>query len=153
MKLREGIFPVGESDFPRIVDVWEASVRATHHFVREEDIQFFCPLVQSALPGIRDIACVRDESGQAAGFVAVEHQKIDMLFIHPSARGLGAGKRLLRYAVHAFGAKWLDVNEQNEQALGFYLHMGFEVIGRSELDGTGKPYPILHMQLISLRKE
>jgi len=31
--------------------------------------------------------------------------------------------------------------------VGFYEHMGFEIISRSELDGLGKPYPILHMQL------
>jgi putative acetyltransferase len=31
--------------------------------------------------------------------------------------------------------------------------MGFELIGRSELNGTGKPYPILHMQLISEQQE
>ena len=39
------------------------------------------------------------------------------------------------------------MNEQNEQAVGFYLHQGFVIAGRSELDGTGKPYPILHLQL------
>lgn len=39
-----------------------------------------------------------------------------------------------------------DVNEQNEQAIGFYIYKGFSVAGRSELDGTGKPYPILHLK-------
>jgi hypothetical protein len=47
----------------------------------------------------------------------------------------------------------VDVNEQNEQALGFYLRMGFEVEGRSELDSTGKPFPLLHMRLIDLAGE
>jgi len=41
----------------------------------------------------------------------------------------------------------LGVNEQNEQAVGVYLRLGFKIVGRSPLDGTGKPYPILHMQL------
>ena len=41
---------VSPEDFPRIVDVWEASVRATHHFVSEADIQFFKPLVRDGLP-------------------------------------------------------------------------------------------------------
>ena len=35
---------------------------------------------------------------------------------------------------------------RNEQALGFYLKYGFSVVSRSERDGTGKPYPILHME-------
>jgi putative acetyltransferase len=38
------------------------------------------------------------------------------------------------------------VNEQNEQAVGFYRRMGFEVVGRSPDDSMGKPYPLLHMQ-------
>jgi putative acetyltransferase len=41
----------------------------------------------------------------------------------------------------------VDVNEQNEQAVGFYLKMGFQVEGRSDEDGFGKPYPLLHMRL------
>ena len=63
---------------------------------------------------------------------------------------MGAGKRLLSYQVNVFGATTLDVNEQNQQALNFYLHMGFEVVGRSELDSTSKPYPLLHMRLSNI---
>ncbi|TMD66902.1 MAG: GNAT family N-acetyltransferase [Chloroflexi bacterium] len=48
------------------------------------------------------------------------------------------------------GATTVDVNEQNDQALGFYLRMGFVVVGRSELDSNGKPYPLLHMRLASV---
>jgi putative acetyltransferase len=147
MQLQADIFPVHPADFPRVVEVWEASVRATHHFVSEADIQFFRPLVRDVLSQIPLLACVRDAHNQVAGFTGVVNGKIDMLFIDPSARGQGAGRRLLHYAVTAFGATTLDVNEQNEQAIGFYLHMGFEITGRSELDGTGKPYPLLHLQL------
>jgi ribosomal protein S18 acetylase RimI-like enzyme len=57
-----------------------------------------------------------------------------------------ASCRLLDHAVSVFGATSLDVNEQNLQAVGFYRHMGFEIVGRSELDGAGKPYPLLHMR-------
>ncbi len=42
----------------------------------------------------------------------------------------------------------VDVNEQNPQAVGFYEHMGFEVISRSPLDSLGKPFPLLHMQYL-----
>ncbi len=147
MNLRTVVSPVREADYNRVVEVWEASVRATHDFVREEDIAFFRPMVRAALPTIIQLVCIRDENGQVAGFLAVVHRKIEMLFIHPDARGQGVGKRLLSYAVDTFGAKELDVNEQNEQALGFYRHMGWQVVGRSELDSTGKPYPILHMRL------
>ncbi|MCL4261731.1 MAG: GNAT family N-acetyltransferase [Anaerolineae bacterium] len=147
MYIQPDISPIQPEDFPRVVAVWEASVRATHHFVRETDIEIFRPLVWEALPHIPQLACVRDDGGQVAGFVAVEEGKVEMLFIHPEARGLGAGRQLLNYAIEIFHANALDVNEQNEQAVGFYLHMGFVVNGRSELDGMGKPYPLLHLQL------
>lgn len=147
MQLQAGVFPVHPDDFPRVVDVWEASVRATHHFVSEADLQFFRPLVRDGLPQLSQLACVRDEIDEVAGFVGVAHSQVEMLFLHPAARGQGAGRRLLTYAISVFGATTLDVNEQNEQAVGFYQHMGFVVAGRSERDSTGKLYPLLHMRL------
>ena len=56
-------------------------------------------------------------------------------------------KQLIEYAVKTLGVNSVDVNEQNEQAVGFYLHQGFHVISRDATDSTGKPYPVLHMQL------
>jgi putative acetyltransferase len=145
-QLQADVDSVRPADFPRVVEVWEASVRATHHFVAEADIQFFRPLVRDALPNLT-LRCVRDTEGVVAGFCSVEQGKVEMLFVHPAWFRQGIGARLLRYAVDTLGATTLDVNEQNEQALAFYLYMGFAVIGRSALDGMGKPYPILHMQL------
>lgn len=147
MQLQANIFPVEPEDYARVVEVWEASVRATHHFVTEADIEIFRPLVREALPQVARLMCVREAAGQVAGFVGVLHNRVEMLFMHPAARGQGAGKRLLHYAVTTWGATELDVNEQNEQAVGFYLHLGFRVVGRSALDGMGKPYPLLHLRL------
>jgi putative acetyltransferase len=144
--LQTDISPVKAADYERVVEVWEASVRATHHFLREADIQIFRPMIVRALPDIAPF-CLRDSDQQVVGFIYVAQSNVDMLFVHPDWRGQGMGGRLLRYAVEQLQATTLDVNEQNEQALGFYLRMGFEVVGRSELDGTGKPYPLLHMRL------
>lgn len=141
------ISSVQPEDFPRVVEVWEASVRATHDFVTEDDIQFFRPLVRTGLPKVARLACVRDKRGDVVGFVGVNGANVDMLFVAPICMGQGIGRQLLTHAIAAFGAQTLDVNEQNPQAVGFYLRMGFEVVGRSELDDFGKPYPLLHMRL------
>ena len=79
----------------------------------------------------------------------IRGDEVESLFIHPDWRGKGVGRRLLIWAIETLGATRLDVNEQNEQneqALGFYQRMGFEVVGRSPLDGLGKPYPLLLMR-------
>jgi len=147
MVLQDGISAVRSEDYTRVVEVWEASVRATHHFVSESDIEVFRPLVRESLPNVPDLVCVRDTDNDVKGFIGVAGTEIDMLFVHPDWRGKGVGRRLIRYAIDEHGARTVDVNEQNEQAVGFYLKMGFKVEGRSDEDGNGKPYPLLHMRL------
>ncbi|HEU4559641.1 MAG TPA: acetyltransferase [Longimicrobium sp.] len=145
--LQDGVHPVTPEDFPRMLEVWEESVRATHDFLAEADIQKLKPLVAEVFHHPMAMAAVRDQAGQVAGFLGADAEKLEMLFIHPSFRGGGAGRRLVRHAVDVLGATAVDVNEQNGQAVGFYLRMGFEVVGRSELDGQGNPFPLLHMRL------
>nr|WP_313582182.1 GNAT family N-acetyltransferase [Lacrimispora sp.] len=81
------------------------------------------------------------------GFLGAADDKVEMLFIHVKARGKGIGKKLICYAVDNLDVKYVDVNEQNDQGIGFYKHMGFHVINRSELDEQGRPFPILHLKL------
>lgn len=142
------IVPVHPEDFPHIVEIWEAAVRATHLFLTEADIQFFKPVVLEALPQVNRLVCVRDSSGIAVGFMGVAADQIEMLFIHPQWRSRGLGRQLVEYAIHTCGATQVDVNEQNDQAVGFYRQMGFVVEGRSPHDSLGKPFPLLHMRFI-----
>lgn len=79
--------------------------------------------------------------------MGIVDDKLEMLFIASSERGKGIGKRLLIYAIEQQKVNKVDVNEQNKQAVGFYKHMGFHVVSRSEFDGAGKHYPILSMEL------
>lgn len=139
---------IPESDYPEVVEVWEASVRATHHFLKEEDIAYFKPLILMVYLKAVDLRCVRNEHHRIIGFLGVADGKIEMLFIHPEARGKGIGKILVRYALDEMQVTKVDVNEQNEQAVGFYEHIGFKTVSRAEVDGLGKPYPILSMELI-----
>jgi putative acetyltransferase len=135
-----------EADLPRIFEVWESSVRATHHFLSEADIQFLIPLVKKELALFSFLYCLRDSGGEVYAFMGVANAKIEMLFVHPTKRGSGAGRTLAQYAIDVLNANLVDVNEQNEQAVGFYQYLGFRLINRSSLDPTGKPFPLLHME-------
>ena len=84
----EKAFP---QDYPAIVEVWEASVRATHHFLKEEHIQFFRPLIPQYLGSVQ-LYCVRNEQGQIEGFLGVAEQNIEMLFLHQPGHGLISGQ-------------------------------------------------------------
>ncbi|MCE9873920.1 acetyltransferase [Hafnia alvei] len=140
------IEPADSSVFERLVNIWEASVRDTHFFLTESDITELRPLLlNSYLPNL-PVFMARDETGAIHGFIGVDENRIEMLFIDAASRGKGVGKQLLAYAIEKVHANEVDVNEQNPQGVGFYKHMGFVQTGRSEVDGQGKPFPLLHMR-------
>jgi putative acetyltransferase len=133
------------TEYAALTRLWEASVRATHDFLASEYIDRLRPLLQQKFLPMVSLLCARNAKGEIQGFIGVAGKKIEMLFIAPEARGKGVGAMLVNYVRPHI--ETLDVNEQNMQARGFYEKMGFKVIGRSETDGFGEPYPVLHLAL------
>ena len=133
-------------DYAEIIDLWEHSVRATHHFLPEEYLQQIKTMLPSILPHV-NLYISRTATGNLSGFLGVAENKIEMLFIHPSNFGSGIGKLLAHFAIKDLQADKVDVNEQNERATEFYKHIGFVVTGRTETDGLGKPFPLIQMEL------
>jgi putative acetyltransferase len=139
-----------------LFDVWLRSVEATHTFVSDADIQAFKPLVREYLGSSETefwILC--DADGAVAGFMGMAGPKMESLFLAPEFHGRGGGRRLVEHARTLHGELTVDVNEQNAAAVAFYQACGFVIEGRSELDESGRPYPLLHMRLaapaVSLR--
>ncbi|SHL95504.1 acetyltransferase [Halomonas cupida] len=139
-----------KADHLKLLEVWEASVRATHDFLAEEDLLALKPLILEQYLDAVELTCARDTHGEIVGFSGALDGNLEMLFVAPQARGTGIGSRLVRHAIDHQGIARVDVNEQNEQALAFYRHIGFQITGRSPLDGQGKPYPLLHMALTNM---
>ena len=143
----ENLNTINNKDMEEILDTWESSVRATHDFLSEEDIISIKPQVEEGAKYVSNLLCVRDENGNIKAFMGIHDFKIEMLFVSNESRGFGIGKKLVEYAIEVLNANYVDVNEQNPQALGFYKHMGFQVLKKSDLDEQGNPFPILHMKL------
>ncbi|MBB3696862.1 GNAT family N-acetyltransferase [Flammeovirga yaeyamensis] len=138
---------IDKSEYQETIEVWEASVRATHDFISEEDIQTYKPLILNQYFDVVELRSIRDENNKILGFSGVAEQNIEMLFIDPAYRGKGLGKILLNHCIEVLDCYKVDVNEQNTQAVGFYLKMNFKTVRRSEVDGEGKLYPLLHMEV------
>ncbi|MGI0117876.1 acetyltransferase [Zooshikella sp. RANM57] len=136
-----------QKDYSELVSVWESSVRATHDFLTEQDILFYKPMLADQFFPQVTLKCIKNTDNRILGFIGTAEKNIEMLFIDPDYRGQGVGKKLLTYALNQLGTTKVDVNEQNDQAVGFYQHLGFKVIGRSDKDGMGKPFPLLHMEI------
>lgn len=139
-----------KSDIEAMMTVWESSVVATHTFLTANDVEALKPEVRKYLQSIEHLYGYCDQ--EILGFIGVEHEKVEMLFVSEEARGKGIGKKLLQYAIDSLKVKYVDVNEQNSQALGFYRHMGFHVMDRSEFDDQGNPFPILHLKRMRIEE-
>lgn len=136
----------GTQEFPELVDIWQSAVRATHDFLAEPDfVRIRGNLASAYLPAVTLL--VAERAGRLVGFAGVHEGSLEMLFVDDSRRGSGVGSALLDEVVASHGVRSVDVNEQNSGALGFYLSKGFKQVGRSELDGDGRPYPLLHLNL------
>lgn len=127
-----------------LTDVWNQSVRISHTFLNEQDIENIRPYVRIALKEVDHLMMVSHD-GMYMGFMGIDDHKIEMLFLAPGCIGRGVGSRLVDLAVNTYGVDKVDVNEANEMARKFYDHKGFYVFQRDEIDGQGNPFPILHM--------
>jgi putative acetyltransferase len=135
-------------DRERLLELWERSVRATHHFLEDSDIVALRPLVAEELASDAvDWWVLASATEVSIGFLGIASDTIEALFIDPDYHGQGGGKFLVAHAQSlGTGALAVDVNEQNEAALGFYKALGFSVVARSPTDAGGRPFPILHMR-------
>lgn len=126
-------------------DLWERSVRATHHFLNESDVaEIKSKLQPDYFPCVELFATL--DGKRITGFVGLSDAKIEMLFVDSDCIGCGYGSMLVDFAKKR-GIDSVDVNEQNPAALAFYKSKGFRVTGRDECDEAGRPFPILHLTL------
>lgn len=132
------------SEAPEIIQIWKNSVDATHDFLTAHDRQE----IEKEVIGFfseTPVWVATDREDHPLGFMFLHDGHLEALFVDASARGLGVGKQLISHALALHPDLSVDVNEQNQQAVGFYQYMGFQVTGRSALDSQGRPYPLLHL--------
>ncbi|QYC10749.1 acetyltransferase [Brevundimonas nasdae] len=139
------IRPSTPADAARVVEIWNRSVDATHDFLTPQDRAAIGAEVEGFLPAAPLVLAV-DADDRPLGFMLVDGSHMEALFIDPHSRGQGVGRALVAYALASQPELTTDVNEQNAQAVGFYERMGFAATGRSDLDGQGRPYPLIHLR-------
>lgn len=142
------IRPGGAADIPAVVEIWRRSVTVTHHFLSALDIIMLEPEVRSGMGAVE--LWIAREGDKPVGFMAMNGDMIEALFIDPDHAGKGLGSRFIRHARELRGREVplrVDVNEDNPNAAAFYRAKGFVQVGRSDTDGAGRPWPLLHLEL------
>ncbi len=127
-----------------LIDVWEKAVRSSHHFLSEEDLNYYRPRIRDIYFDAVELYVVRNPN--VAAFMGLSEDMVEMLFVLPSEQGKGYGSALLNYAFEEKHIRKIDVNEQSTKAYQFYINRGYHAVSRDEVDADGKPYPIIHLE-------
>ncbi len=140
MKVRRGT----PDDVPRALEIWRDAVDATHGFLTCEDRAEIDAMVADWLRTVE--LWLVDAGGRPVGFLVMDGEMIDALFVDPAAHGSGYGTALLNHALELSPHATVDASEQASNALAFYEARGFVRTGRSETDPQGRPYPLIHLR-------
>lgn len=144
MKIRQAT----KEDRELLPDLWLRSVRATHTFLTEGEIQSLLPFVREYLTSPdAELWVLFSADGAVMGFLGMSGCKIEAMFLAPEFLRQGGGRRFVEHALSLHAELTVDVNEQNPAACRFYESCGFVVERRSGQDDAGRPYPLLHMRL------
>ncbi|MFW5606844.1 MAG: hypothetical protein ACOCMY_06865 [Campylobacter hyointestinalis] len=73
----------------RLVNVWEDSLRKTHLFLSDLEIENIKRYVPQALLGVSNLIVLEDEKEDIAAFMGIENQKIEMLFVASKKQNKG----------------------------------------------------------------
>jgi putative acetyltransferase len=133
------------ADVPRALAIWRAAVDATHGFLTPEHRAEIDAMVVDWMPTVA-LWMIDDPSERAVGFLVMDRNLIDALFVDPAAHGRGYGTALLDHALTLAPDAVVDASEQATNALPFYESRGFVRIGRSETDPQGRPYPLVRLK-------
>lgn len=131
----------------KLIDIWEDSVKSTHLFLSNDEIDNIKKYVPTALMDVKNLFVVKNELNEIVAFMGVQDKKIEMLFIKNSERRKGIGRILVEFGIKNYQVNQVVVNEQNENARKFYEYMGFSIYDRSEFDEQGNPYLILYLKI------
>lgn len=141
VRIRESTPDDGE----RAVQIWRDAVDATHDFLTTEDRAAIEVEVRGFLP-MAPLWLAVDVDDRPVGFMLLDGTSMEALFIDPAHRGVGIGQALVTHALGRCPSLTTEVYEQNAQAVGFYKRLGFVPTGRSQLDGQGREYPLIHLR-------
>lgn len=141
----EHIRPAAAEDLNRIAEIEIFNYRLNFYPIFRTDRYFFCEKNVPALtafyasePGIVAHTAVYDD-GVIKGFVRVNGEEIEKLFVEPVLQNKGVGDALIRYATEICGGKRLFVLEKNSRAIRFYERHGFHLTDQKKrVDDTNE---------------
>lgn len=133
-----------EKDLDSVMAIWLETNKQAHRFVAETYWENNFDQVKEILPQAevyvaeRKSLSGRSDDGALAGFIGMDENYVEGIFVRKGCQSHGIGKGLLDYAKGIKPELSLNVYEKNNRAVQFYERDGFEICEKTVDEATGQ---------------
>lgn len=122
-----------KADINSVAEIWLDTNRKAHAFIPASYWERNFASVKEMLPQAEVYVYENDKGIQ--GFLGLNGEYIEDIFVSEEAQSRGIGKLLLNHAKGRKSALRLNAYQKNVRAIRFYQREGFQIL-RSELDAA-----------------
>lgn len=127
-----------EGDIDTIIQIWLDTNIQAHHFISSDYWRANYDMVREMLPNAEIYVYEDDCTKQMDGFIGLNDDYIEGIFVKETAQSHGIGKQLLDYVKGFKQRLRLDVYLKNERAISFYQREFFTIKTKTVDDTTGE---------------
>ena len=125
-----------KADIERVVDIWLDTNLKAHYFIPGQYWKNNIDLVKEMLPQAE--VYVYENDCQIEGFIGLNDEYVEGIFVSGEMQSQGIGKNLLNYAKDKRNKLLLNVYQKNARAISFYKREGFEIQHSGLDEATGE---------------
>lgn len=127
-----------ERDVDEVMQIWLDTNIQAHYFIPSDYWRTNCDMVRELLPYAEIYVCENDRTKQIDGFIGLNDNYVEGIFVKEPMQSQGIGKKLLNYAKKVKSSLKLSVYQKNEKAIKFYLREKFSLQSENVDDNTGE---------------
>ena len=125
-----------KTDVIKVADIWLDSNIKAHDFIPAQYWKSNFELVKQLL--LQATVYVYEDNQKIQGFIGMNEEYIEGIFVSNEMQSQGIGKILLNYAKGKRNKLFLNVYQKNTRAISFYQREGFEVQYSGLDEATGE---------------
>lgn len=131
-------------DINRVADIWLKTNLKTHYFIPEQYWTNNYEVVKEMLPQAE--VYVYEDDKIIQGFVGINDEYIEGIFVSDEMQSRGIGKMLLDYIKDKKDRLQLKVYQKNVRAMSFYQREGFTIQSEEMDEFTGEKEYVMNWE-------